>query len=91
MENHAEREKIHPRCKWAHVCAPEVPIKVLWVKKMFKYNWASCPRTLLAAFFDIFSLRPIRKTLANVCANCTGRDRTMTAAAEVCFFVCWCK
>lgn len=33
METRAEREKIHPRCKWAHVRAPEVTIKLLWVKK----------------------------------------------------------
>lgn len=35
METHAEREKIHPRCKRAHVRAPEVAIKLLWVKKCF--------------------------------------------------------
>jgi len=38
METHAEREKIHPRCKRAHVRAPEVTIKLLWVKKCFKFN-----------------------------------------------------
>jgi len=33
METRAEREKIRPRCKWAHVRAPEVAIRLLWVKK----------------------------------------------------------
>jgi len=50
METHVGREKIRPRCKWAHVRAPGAPKTTLGGKK-FKYKLVILPTYLVGGFF----------------------------------------